>query len=79
MWLEYFLRRYKSFVMCHLMRVREMMSVQLVMMLGVHLTSVALDEGLVVGLVWVVVPDVLQEVRLVGLELLLLLDVINTV
>ena len=65
--------------MCHLMRVREMMSVQLVMMLGVDLTSVALDEGLVVGLVWVVVPDVLQEVRLVGLELLLLLDVINTV
>ena len=34
--------------MCHLMRVREMMSVQLVMMLGVDLTSVALDEGLVV-------------------------------
>ena len=65
--------------MCHLMRVREMMSVQLVMMIGVDLTSVALDEGLVVGLVWVVVPDVLQEVRLVGLELLLLLDVINTV
>ena len=56
-----------------------MMSVQLVMMIGVDLTSVALDEGLVVGLVWVVVPDVLQEVRLVGLELLLLLDVINTV
>ena len=59
-----------------------MVSVQLMVELWIHLlTSVALNQALVVGLVSgdCGVPDVLQQVRLVRLELLLLLDVINTV
>ena len=57
---------------------REMMSVQLLERLGVELTSVALNEALVVGLLCHV-PDIVEEVGLVGLELLLLVDVVHGV
>ena len=54
------------------------MSVQLLQLLRVELASVALYEALVVGLVRHV-PDIVEEVGLVGLELLLLVDVVHGV
>ena len=56
----------------------EMMSVQLMQLLRVELTSVALDEALVVGLVGDV-PDIVEQVGLVGLQLLLLADIVHGV
>ena len=56
----------------------EMMSVQLMQRLRVELTSVALNEALVVGLLRHV-PDVVEQVRLVSLQLLLLVNVIHGV
>ena len=56
----------------------EMMSVQLVQLLRVELTSVALDEALIVGLVGDV-PDIVEQVGLVGLQLLLLADIVHGV
>ena len=65
-----------------LMRVREMvgemMSVQLLERLRVELASVALNEALVVGLLGHV-PDIVEQVGLVGLQLLLLVDVVHGV
>ena len=58
--------------------VREMMSVQLLERLRVELASVALDEALVVGLVRHV-QDIVEQVGLVGLQLLLLVDVVHGV
>ena len=56
----------------------EMMSVQLVQLLRVELTPVALDEALIVGLVGDV-PDIVEQVGLVGLQLLLLADIVHGV
>ena len=65
-----------------LMRVREMvgemMSVQLLERLRVELASVALNEALVVGLLCHV-PDIVEQVGLVGLQLLLLVNVVHSV
>ena len=58
--------------------VREMMGVQLVERLRVELASVALNEALVVGLVRHV-QDIVEQVGLVGLQLLLLVDVVHGV
>ena len=57
---------------------REMMSVQLLERLGIELASVALNEALVVGLVRHV-QDIVEQVGLVGLQLLLLVDVVHGV
>ena len=54
------------------------MGVQLLQLLRVELPSVALYEALVVGLVGHV-PDIVEEVGLVRLELLLLVDVVHGV
>ena len=56
----------------------EMMSVQLMQLLRVELTPVALDEALIVGLVGDV-PDIVEQVGLVGLQLLLLADIVHGV